>query len=369
MKKSVVALMSLLGLTAHLPAFAEPSVSFQINPAHDGTTRFDKRPALPMRKLWSMDFGMQVSYPVIADGVVYVLASKGGTRWRAEIHALAGADGAVQWSVSYPGISWMTHTYGVGRIFALDGAGTLRALDASTGQEQWSIAPGFVRFARTEPVFADGKVFAVVGDDLYALDPVSGEIIWSYHFLSRGWGAISVSGSAVYVSSGCNDFTKLAAETGKLLWDHDSPACDGGIGSVSPISKVGIHGVSDSPLILERKTGAQIGAYDASTTPALKGSRRFNLSRHQLVMVDEATGQQVWAFGGDGKLTTAPVVVNDVVFVGSLTGTLYAVDADTGTELWSTNVGSKITRGDSFAASDGLVTVSSTDSLTVFDAR
>ena len=53
-------------------------------------------------------------------------------------------------------------------------------------------------------------------------------------------------------------------------------------------------------------------------------------------------GTTAWQFTGDGSLTSAPLVVGDLVFAGSSTGALYALDRAAGTTSWSTNVGSAI---------------------------
>ena len=53
-------------------------------------------------------------------------------------------------------------------------------------------------------------------------------------------------------------------------------------------------------------------------------------------------GTSAWDFTGDGSLVTAPLVVGGLVFVGSSSGELYALDAATGASSWSTNVGSAI---------------------------
>jgi outer membrane protein assembly factor BamB len=70
---------------------------------------------------------------------------------------------------------------------------------------------------------------------------------------------------------------------------------------------------------------------------------------------------------GDGQLSTAPIVVNNYVFVGSLGGNLYALDATTGAQLWTQNLGAPITSPSTvgtlgannigLAAGDGLLIV------------
>ena len=44
---------------------------------------------------------------------------------------------------------------------------------------------------------------------------------------------------------------------------------------------------------------------------------------------------QTLTFSGDGKLVTAPVVVNDTVFVGSSSGNVYGLDTTSGSIVWT----------------------------------
>jgi outer membrane protein assembly factor BamB len=54
----------------------------------------------------------------------------------------------------------------------------------------------------------------------------------------------------------------------------------------------------------------------------------------------------VWSFAGDGALVTAPLVVNNYVFIGSSNGNLYALDGTSGAQLWTKNLGAALPAGD-----------------------
>ncbi len=45
---------------------------------------------------------------------------------------------------------------------------------------------------------------------------------------------------------------------------------------------------------------------------------------------------------------TSPLVVNQVVFVGSSSGNLYGLDATAGTQLWQVNLGAALPPGPTF---------------------
>jgi outer membrane protein assembly factor BamB len=49
----------------------------------------------------------------------------------------------------------------------------------------------------------------------------------------------------------------------------------------------------------------------------------------------------LWSFAGDGDLTSAPLVVNQTIYIGSNSGTLFGLNAS-GQQIWSTNVGAPI---------------------------
>jgi outer membrane protein assembly factor BamB len=59
-------------------------------------------------------------------------------------------------------------------------------------------------------------------------------------------------------------------------------------------------------------------------------------------------------FTGDGHLSSAPIVIGQVVFVGSTSGDLYALDASTGVQLWGVLIGSAISAPDESGVSTPL---------------
>jgi len=66
-----------------------------------------------------------------------------------------------------------------------------------------------------------------------------------------------------------------------------------------------------------------------------------------------------WRFDAHGKIMSSPVVVNNVVYVGSFDGKLYAVNAQTGAAIWSFTTGGPITSSPAFE--DGSVYFASQD--------
>lgn len=70
------------------------------------------------------------------------------------------------------------------------------------------------------------------------------------------------------------------------------------------------------------------------------GTRNENGEDHNTVLaVDPATGERLWEFKSDAQVQASPAVENGIVFASSVRGTLYALDAKTGTQRWSKTIG------------------------------
>jgi outer membrane protein assembly factor BamB len=80
-----------------------------------------------------------------------------------------------------------------------------------------------------------------------------------------------------------------------------------------------------------------------------------------------ATPSVKWTFKAAGPIVTSPAIAGDVVYVGSLSGHLYAIDRATGQEKW--NFKSRMPIASSPSVADGTVYfVSSAGSLAAIDA-
>jgi outer membrane protein assembly factor BamB len=61
--------------------------------------------------------------------------------------------------------------------------------------------------------------------------------------------------------------------------------------------------------------------------------------------IDVLTGKQIWAALLDGEVEASPTVIDKRVYIGTLAGTLYALDSETGSEGWRFSAGDKLTGG------------------------
>jgi len=122
-------------------AAGDQSVAYQLDAFHDG---YQTAPiTAPLQKIWSFSLpslqysGTPMSSPLIVNGVVYITVN--GT-----LYAIHQASGERLWSRSPSGTyDVSTIAYDGGRVFAVSFAGTLSAIDATSGAFGWTASlPG-----------------------------------------------------------------------------------------------------------------------------------------------------------------------------------------------------------------------------------
>jgi outer membrane protein assembly factor BamB len=113
-------------------------------------------------------------------------------------------------------------------------------------------------------------------------------------------------------------------------------SCVGGGGEVPVIYQGRIYArdYGNYPnVIYDLKTGDEIGYFNASTVPAFENGMGFFLNIGTLEGHD-LSGTLKWTFVGDGNLSSTPMAAGGAVYIGSTSGSLFAVDEKTGTQLW-----------------------------------
>ncbi|MBV9569741.1 MAG: PQQ-binding-like beta-propeller repeat protein [Alphaproteobacteria bacterium] len=341
---------------------SEYAVTYQITPAHSGEMNFAAGFAPPLAKVWSKDLKASLSYPLVADGMVFETANRndvfalnlitGKTKWE---HLLGDSIGAA---------------YDNGQLFFVSFGGTMTALKSLSGKVNWSVQlPGQYAFS-SPPTAIGGQVFtggAGSGGTVYGVDESNGHVQWTAGVENGDDSSPAYGDGGLYVSYPCQ-FYKFATD-GKLLW-HYSGGCEGGGGATPSYygKRVFIQDWANGNYVLNASTGDIVGTYAGNATPGLftnsKGKGQgLSLVDGKLYCWGYKTQNVTWSFTGDGDLRGLPVVVNGVVYVGSGSGMLFALDSGKGKKLWSTNVGASI---DALSAGQGALIVNAGSTVSVF---
>jgi outer membrane protein assembly factor BamB/tetratricopeptide (TPR) repeat protein len=138
-------------------------------------------------------------------------------------------------------------------------------------------------------------------------------------------------GQFVLVGSG-NDLLAIDSKTGEVVWVATT------------------QGAIDGP-----PTVGLLGGEAGSRAVVFFGSRDGNVYARDVLRGLEA----IAPFRTDGQVVSSPLVVGEVVYVGSTEGTLYALDAATGQGMWTFSTGAEIRAAPAFA--EGVVYVGSMD--------
>jgi outer membrane protein assembly factor BamB len=350
----------------------DESTAYQMTPTHDGVIEgTTQRP--PLAQKWVRDLGGTVSYPLVTNGRVFVVARDAGYDYGTTLYALDADTGEDVWGpIDLAGTYyWSGITSGDGRVYAMTYDGVLRAFDEATGELDWIVDLPYQYSFSSEPTYRDGVVYsggAGSGGTVYATRASDGHLLWTASVANGDHSSPAVTEDGVYVSYACLRAYRFDRSSGDLDWLH-ATGCSGG-GGRTPVVANGRVWIRDhgSPLVLDAETGALVNAFASVRAPAVTSTRAYMIDGGTLKAKNADSLLPLWSFTGDTPLTSAPIVVNGYVYVGSTSGRLYALDEVTGTPVWSTDVGAPILPPDEHNVSEPVTGLGAGNGLIVVPA-
>lgn len=322
--------------------------------------------------VWKFETGAAVrSSPAVVDGVVYVGSDDGF------LYAIDGASGEERWRFRTDGAACSSPAVSNGVVYVASDDGHLYAVDAAEGGKRWEFAIGEAGCAwrgrhnlviLSSPAVSRGLVYIGSPDGyLHALDSTTGKQRWRFKPVavlgSPGpvlwrpspaevrrlpgqpvYSSPVIGGHLVYVRDSLGVLHALDKATGRWRWSFETGA---EIGS-SPAVSGGV--VYEGRYALDAATGKTIWAigitnHIAFATPATSDGMvyvRFAGYWHYLAALDGRNGRAEWTFDTDDvrleednmPVLSSAAVSDDLVYVGSEDGYLYARDGSTGVEEW-----------------------------------
>ena len=277
-----------------------------------------------LSQVWTADVGSGngssgriVSPPVAAGGRVYALDAG------ATVSAYDAQSGARAWSIdltpdgedAFDGFGGGV-AHDSGRVYVSNGFGDLHALADATGAIEWTTKLGAP--SRAAPAISAGRVFAVTrNNEIIAVDADSGEVLWREQGLEQiagilGGAAPAANESAVIAPFSSGELNAYAAGSGRVGWIDDLT----GTRSSSALSV--LNDIASDPVISD------------GTVFAASQSGRF-------AAVDIQSGERLWTRNIGGM--QAPYVAGNAVFFVSGQGTLVAFEKESGDVIWATELG------------------------------
>ena len=350
---------------------SDQSVAAYVDPAHDGNLAHDTL-AAPLSLSWSVAMQYPV-YPLVDGGKVFVTYQVQSTSVQPTVVALAESTGRPIWGPSLVGgNNAATLALESGKLFVLSDSGQLTAVDENTGSLLWrTLLSGESSFVA--PTALNGVIYITGngsnGAGLYAVRESDGSSLWTVS-LPASVGVATVSPGGVYVATACGEAFDYNPGSGALIWHHPA-SCTSGNPSTPVLSggRLYVATVGNGNVILDANTGTSVGTFASVVPPAFQGSHVVYRDTYGVHAADVSTGSTLWSFSGDGFLSSSPIVVNGMVYVGSSKGNLYAVDSSTGTQAWMGTIPDAVPdgqSGSSLAAGDGMLFVPGGQGLYAF---
>ena len=274
--------------------------------------------AAALAKAWSASIGRgdrqraRISAdPIVVDGMIVTLDSQ-------SVLVATSASGARLWSLDLTPAGEQSGeadgggiASGGGRIYVTTGYGEMAAVDPKTGEKIWS--QSLMALAAGRPAYADGLVYVVSGGATsWAVEADNGRVRWQVDGLSdlnmrRGSTGPAVSDKLVLFGYGSWDVQAAFRKGGLVLWT--------------------------STLAGGRAGRALSTIEDIGSTPVIADGRVFAAnSTGRIVALNLDSGERLWSapFGAKSLIWPAG---GSVFFISDLSQ-LIRLDARTGKTIW-----------------------------------
>ena len=368
-----VAVFAVAGLGAGTARAAAPdatstcigyAVAHHENAAHNGNSCVTL-PATPTQK-WSVTLNGPVSYPILADGKVFV-ATASSSSYGGSLYALDATTGRVIWGpVPLSGTYyWFALAYGNGRVFVNNFDGTVAAYETKSGREDWAQQTDYFS---GEPVFYKGVVYLQGAGPVFALSAQTGAILWSTSQLDGDGSSLATDDTGVFVFAGCTHYL-LSLSTGATVWSTND-GCSGGGGGTVYLDVATSRAFEDN-LVVRTSDGHTLGTY--AGTPAFLGTKGYFVSGTTLFSENVQTLTPIYSVTLPSRSVTSPVIAGSTLYVGAADAKVYGIDTATGAVTWSHALPGVPGGGAQYsspvsdiAVGEGLLVVPSANVLTAF---
>src|SRR5947207_5394519 len=273
------------------------------------------------------------SSPAVANGKVFFGSGDGN------VYAADAQTGVLQWKFATKDVVHASPAVANGTVYVGSWDSYLYAIDAETGQEKWALKTGEdatihnqVGF-HSSPAVVDGVVYVGCRDaHVYTVDAANGRKKWDYP-TSKSWviGTPAVRDGVVYVgTSDSARFIALDAKTGRLRFNFNVKAYMFSSAALAgELAYVGDH--NGKLYAINTKSGVlawefQTDAAKKDPLKVLNTDGSLNQDTFAPLFNDfEDMYLDFYRFISIGAIMSSPVVDRGIVYLGSMDGSLYAL--------------------------------------------
>lgn len=304
--------------------------------AHDG--KVDALNADKGSKVWGAKTDLPLSAGPATDGKVLAAGSNNG-----DVIALDAANGDFLWAVTVTSEVLAAPVVIPGKVIVRTVNGKLTALDSRTGEQLWSVQQSMPRLSvrgTSAPVVARNLV--ICGFDngrVAAYDASDGGVVWdilveppsgrtAIERLVDINSVVQVAGSDVFAVGYQGSLGAIAIESGQLLWTREISSYSG---LAIDIRTIYVSEQRSELVAVSRSSGRELWRRKDLRNRDITAPAVFGASvvvgdyEGYLHWFDLSTGElQARVRAGSDRITSQPLVVNDILYVMNDGGKIYA---------------------------------------------
>jgi outer membrane protein assembly factor BamB len=330
---------------------------FRGNPLQTGVAPFTLPD--PLAVLWKFKAGDAIeATAAIVGGVVYVGS------FDSHLYAVDLATGTLKWKYKASPIKAAPSVKG-GAVYVGDEDGIFHCVDAATGKNRWTFETGAEITSSAN--FDGDRILFGSGDQMLYCVSADGKLAWKFKVPGGPvMGSPAVVQGRTFVA-GCDSMLHVIdTANGKETGGVD---LDGQVGASAAVAgdRLFVGTMTNQVQAVDWKKTEIAWSFEPAehpqaffASPAVTDKLVVVGSRDKLVYaLDRQTGKQVWTFPTKRKVDSSPVAAGARVYVGSLDGNLYVLDLAKGKEVQRLELGRGIAA--SPAVSDGRLVIGTVD--------
>ncbi|MFO6445533.1 PQQ-binding-like beta-propeller repeat protein [Erythrobacter sp. NE805] len=256
-----------------------------------------------------------------------------------------------------------------GKLYATNGVGEVKAMNADTGEVLWKVKPAGP--LRGSPTIAFGQLFVMTQDNqLISLNITDGSLVWDESGSNTQSGVFGVAAPAagqgsIVAGYSSGELSAYRYENGRTLWS-DALARTNISTTVGTITDIDADPIIDSGRVYALGQGGRMAAYELVTgqriwelnlagisTPAIAGEWIFTLTDDaRLLAIARSSGRVRWITqlqryrdeeDKQGPIFwTGPVLAGGQLWVASSRGELWRVSAGEGSAALFADIGQPV---------------------------
>ncbi|PON18019.1 hypothetical protein C2W62_10145 [Candidatus Entotheonella serta] len=297
----------------------------------------------PQRIAWTYRTDKRLlASPAIVENHVYLATEDGRTV------ALDRQTGQEMWAYANGSPSSSTPAVAGDRVIVAMRTGRVVALEHRTGERLWEV--DFQKSVLASPIVVEGTLYIGVGDwHLYAIDANTGQQRWALATTDWVVSAVAYTDQRLIVSSQKSRIQVIDTASGRARFLYDTGLGRHIVASVAIRDERAYFGsLYGRVCAIDWRTNS----YPLERSWLLWKTSLFAWGLLSKPPVHKGT---VWSKPVEGDVTHTPAVAHQTVYVTTSQGHVVALDAETGTQRWTANLGQKLTCAPTVAGDTVLV--------------